>query len=90
MAKLDETVLEKLSTNYTYFEIEAMSIQTKSFVKAKLINKVDENTYLYNNKEYDLANLLLFLLEDAREFKKLLFRWEKSLTNLRELKVANY
>ena len=77
---MEKTTINELSLKYSYFEVDAMSMQVKSFVKSGIIWKLGSDNYLYNGKQYDFASLLLFFLEDKNAFRAAAFKWEQTLS----------
>lgn len=76
---MEKTAINELSLKYSYFEVEAMSMQVKSFIKSNIVWKLGTDRYLYNGVNYDFASLLLFFFENRNEFLSAAFKWERTV-----------
>lgn len=75
--------VNNLSIRHSYFEVEAMTLQVKSFIKEGLIMKLNNEMYLYGGKTYDFATLLLYFFDNKTEFVNLSAKWEMALCSRR-------
>lgn len=85
---MNSNAINELSLRHSFFEIEAMSLQVKSFIKEGLIASLNNGNFLYSGDVYDYASLLVFFFNNNTEFMKISAKWEEVLSSPK--KVLSY